>query len=221
MYPDKIGVLIVDDHPLAVAGVRLMLETARDITVVSTAASAEEALTELDAHAIDVAIVDIGLPGQNGIALLERMRHVAPTVAVLILSAYGEEIYAFRALRGGARGYLGKGAQLDCLLDAVRTVVAGGTRFSAGLNDMLVKQIQRGSLRKDTALSAREFEVLMLIVGGASTNAIAELLGRSAKTISTHRRRLLDKLGLSSNAELTRYAINEGLVDLPALAEDR
>lgn len=212
MNNSHINVMLVDDHPLVIAGVRQMLETASDIKVAAHAASAEEAMLELAGGGIDVALIDISLPDENGMALLQRIKRTWPQVAVVMLSAYSEDAYAIRALRGGAHGYVSKGASLDVLLDAVRTAARGGRYFSPELSVMLVKQVQSGAFRQRTALSAREFEVMLKIVAGESTSAIAAQLNRSPKTISTHRMRLYEKLNIRSTAQLTRYAMEEGLI---------
>lgn len=213
MNISHIKVLLVDDHPLVIAGVRQMLETASDIKVAAHAASAEEAMLQLAGGGIDVALIDISLPDENGIALLQRIKRTSPQVAVVMLSAYSEDAYAIRALRGGAHGYVSKGASLDVLLDAVRTAANGGRHFSPELNELLVKQVQSGAIRQRAALTAREFEVLLKIVAGESTSSIAAQLHRSPKTISTHRTRLYEKLHIRSTAQLTRYAMEEGLID--------
>lgn len=212
MNISPISVLLVDDHPLVIAGVRQMLETASDIRVVAQAASAEDAMMQLAARCIDVALIDISLPDENGMALLQRIKRTSPHVAVVMLSAYSEDAYAIRALRGGAHGYVSKGASLDVLLDAVRTAAHGGRHFSSELNELLVKQVQSGAIKNRLALTAREFEVMLKIVAGESTSAIAAQLNRSPKTISTHRTRLYEKLNIHSTAQLTRYAIEEGLI---------
>ncbi len=213
MNISHIKVLLVDDHPLVIAGVRQMLETASDIKVAAHAASAEEAMLQLAGGGIDVALIDISLPDENGMALLQRIKRTSPQVAVVMLSAYSEDAYAIRALRGGAHGYVSKGASLDVLLDAVRTAANGGRHFSPELNELLVKQVQSGAIRPRAALTAREFEVMLKIVAGESTSSIAAQLHRSPKTISTHRTRLYEKLHIRSTAQLTRYAMEEGLID--------
>ncbi len=213
MNTSHIKVLLVDDHPLVIAGVRQMLETASVIKVAALAASDEDAMLQLAGGFIDVSLIDISLPDENGLALLQRIRRTSPQVAVVMLSAYSEDAYAIRALRSGAHGYVGKGASLDVLLDAVRTAANGGRHFSAELNELLVKQVQSGAIRPRAALTAREFEVMLKIVAGESTSSIAAQLHRSPKTISTHRTRLYAKLHIRSTAQLTRYAMEEGLID--------
>lgn len=189
-----------------------MLETAGDIRVEGQAFTAKAAMVEMASLNIDVALVDINLPDENGLALLQRIKRTMPHVAVVILSTYGEEMYALRALRGGADGYLTKGAPLAELVGAVHKVANGGKHFSAVMSDLLVKYIQAGDSKGHSALTPREFDVMMRLVAGESLGAIAIQLNRSPKTISTHRSRLLQKLNIQSNAQLTRYAMEQGLI---------
>ena len=189
-----------------------MLETADDIRVEGEALTAKAAMSELASHDIDVALVDINLPDENGLALLHRMKRTTPHVAVVILSTYGEEMYALRAPRAGADGYVTKGAPLSELVEAVRKVAEGGKHFSAFMSDLLVKHVQAGDIKGHAALTPREFDVMMRLVAGESTGFIASQLNRSPKTISTHRSRLFEKLNIQSNAQLTRYAMEQGLI---------
>ncbi|WP_426196149.1 response regulator [Massilia sp. DWR3-1-1] len=212
MGAKSISVLLVDDHPMAIAGVRQMIETDADIQVVGEAMCAAEAMTQLAIRHVDVALVDIDLPDENGLALLQHIKRMAPHTAVVILSTYGEEMYALRALKAGADGYLTKSVSLSGLIHAVRKVAGGGKQFSNFLNDLLVRQVQRGEIAGKNALTPREFDIMMQIVAGESIGAIAARLDRSPKTVSTHRARLLEKLHLHSNAQLARYAIEQGLV---------
>jgi DNA-binding NarL/FixJ family response regulator len=206
------SVLLVDDHPMVIAGVRQTLEMADDIRVVGEALCAREAMDELAVRSIDVALVDINLPDENGLMLLQRIKRTHPHVAVVMLSTYSEEMYALRALRAGADGYLTKGAPLAEVIAAVRTAAGGGKNFSAFLSDLLVRQVQRGEVRGHAALTPREFDIMMRLVAGESTGKIAAQLNRSPKTISTHRSRLFEKLNVQSNAQLTRYAMEHGLI---------
>lgn len=212
MSTRKIRVLLVDDHPLVTAGVRHMLGTADDMIVVAQAQGAHAAMIELATCSIDVALVDIDLPDENGLTLLERMKRVMPHVAVLVLSGYGEDIYALRALRAGADGYLSKGAPLEDVVSAVRKVADGGKHFSEFFSELLFRQVQGKGGKPHAVLTGREFEIMMRLVAGDSTSAIAAHLNRSPKTISTHRSRLFEKLKIHSNAQLARYAMEQGLI---------
>lgn len=210
------SVLLVDDHPLVIAGVRASLEMVDDIRVVAQASCAREAMQELAVRHVDVALLDINLPDENGLMLLQRIKRIYPQIAVLMLSAYSEEIYALRALRAGADGYLIKGAPLAALVDAVRKAASGGKNFSAFLSELLVRQVQSGDIKGHSeghsALTPREFDIMMRLVAGESTGRIAAQLNRSPKTISTHRSRLFEKLNVQSIAELARYAMENGLI---------
>lgn len=212
MLAETINVLLVDDHPLAIAGVRTVLQ-AFGIHVRAEAGNAADAMNALATGHIDVAILDIAMPAESGLALLERIRRVHPDTKVLMLSTHAEEIFAIRALRGGANGYLTKGAPPELLVEAVQTVARGGRHFSGELTDRLLREVYGGSTRHHDKLAPREFEVMSRLVNGESNGAIAEQLHLSPKTISTHRTRIFQKLGVGSIAELTRLAIEEGLVD--------
>lgn len=215
--PDRIiRVLLVDDHAIARNGVRLMLGTAAEIEVVSEAADGQQALQLARQQALDVALVDITMPGSNGLDLLKQLRAECPRMAVLILSTYAEEIYAVRALKLGAAGYLTKDSSAEILVAAVRRAAAGGKHVSAALGDRLASMIGGPpgavALIGHAALSNRELEVFKLIAAGESLVRIGELLHLSPNTVTTYRSRILDKMGLTSNAELTRYALENGVM---------
>lgn len=216
MRTNAINVLLVDDHMMVLKGVQMMLETARDIRVVAQACCAEEAMAELAIRPVDVALIDISLPGESGMSLLQRMKRVHPKVAAIILTGYSEDVYALRALKSGAHGYITKGCSIDVMLDAVRGAAQGRRSFSATLNETLVRQYQSGDLHKPSDLSPREYEVMMKLVAGESNNAIAAQLNRSPKTVSAHRARLFEKLHVSSVAQLTQYAMAAGLLNASA-----
>lgn len=209
---NNISVLLVDDHPIVIAGVRQMLETNHRISVVADAQCAGDAMTKLCLNKIDVAIIDISLPDEDGLALLRRIKLTHPHVAVIILSAHGEDLYALRALRLGADGYVTKGASMETLIEAVHKSAAGEKHFSAFLSDLLVRQLQGEHKIGTTCLTPREFDIMVQMVEGASTGTIATALNRSPKTISTHRARIFEKLRVKSNAQLARYAIEHGWI---------
>lgn len=212
MTIDHVRVMLVDDHAIARMGIRLMLELHGDIDVVCEAGTAAQALELVAAHSMDVALVDISLPGMSGLDLMRALRAQKPEVAVLIVTAHPEDSYAIRALQHGASGYLTKDVAADTLAGAVRKVAAGRKHFSAALGDRLVTQLQSGSLAGLQALSRRELDVMVRLAGGQSIGAIGESLFLSPKTISTYRARIFEKIGAHSNAELTRYAMEEGLI---------
>lgn len=210
---DRIRVLLVDDHAIARNGVRLMLGTAGDIEVAGEAADAHQALELMRHQVFDVALVDITMPGMNGLDLLHHVRSLYPDIAVLILSTYAEEIYAVRALKQGAAGYLTKDAPTTVLIEAVRRAAAGRKYVSPSLVDKLASLVSGDTAASGhDALSNRELEVLKLIAKGEPLVQIGEHLHLSPNTVTTYRARILDKMGMASNAELTRYALENGLI---------
>ncbi|MES2261262.1 MAG: response regulator transcription factor [Pseudomonadota bacterium] len=212
MTLEPIRVLLVDDHAIARNGVRLMLGTASDIAVTGEAGNAHEALQLLASNSYDVALLDITMPGKNGLDLLKQLRGEQPRLAVLMLSTYSEEIYAVRALKLGAAGYLTKDAPTATLVTAVRKAAAGGKHVSEAVVEKLATLIGGGSSANHEALSNRELEVFKLIAAGESLVRIGEALHLSPNTVTTYRSRILEKMGLASNAELTRYALEHGII---------
>lgn len=214
MSMNKINVLLVDDHAMVRNGVRMMLSSADDIAVVAEAENAQDALRLALQHEIDVALVDISMPGKNGLDLLKILRQQKPRLAVLMLSMYSEEIYAVRALKLGAAGYLTKNSPETTLVDAVRKAAAGGKYVSASLVEQFADMLGGGgNLALHAALSDRELEVLKLIAAGESLVNIGASLHLSPSTVTTYRARILEKMGMKTNAELTRYASHTGLVN--------
>ncbi len=213
MALDAIRVLLVDDHAIARNGVRLMLGTASDIAVTGEASNAQEALHLLAANSYDVALLDITMPGKNGLELLKQLRAEQPRLAVLMLSTYAEDIYAVRALKLGAAGYLTKDAPTSTLVTAVRKAAAGGKHVSEAVVEKLTNLISGGSGgASHEALSNRELEVFKLIAAGESLVRIGEALRLSPNTVTTYRSRILEKMAMTSNAELTRYALENGII---------
>lgn len=213
MSGKQIRVLLVDDHAIARNGVRLMLGTADDIVVTGEAGNAQEALQLVQQQEFDVALCDITMPGKNGLDLLKQLRADRPRLAVLMLSTYSEEIYAVRALKLGASGYLTKDAPTTVLVTAVRKAAAGGKHVSPALLEKLATLIGGGGgMANHEALSNRELEVFKLIAAGESLVRIGELLHLSPNTVTTYRTRILEKMGCTSNAELTRYALENGII---------
>jgi DNA-binding NarL/FixJ family response regulator len=211
---NKIKVLLVDDHAIVRNGVRLMLGEADDISVDGEANDAQHALRLIRSQEFDVALVDIAMPDKNGLDLLKQLRSEQPKLAVLILSTYSEEIYAMRAFKLGAAGYLTKDSPTSVLINAVRKAATGGKHVSPAMMEKLVSAIGGGDAAgSHEALSNRELEVLKLIASGESLVKIADALHLSPHTVTTYRARILEKMNLSNNAELTRYAIENGLLE--------
>ena len=212
MPTEPIRVLLVDDHAIARNGVRLMLSTAADICVSAEAGDAHQAQQMAQQQIFDVALLDITMPGRNGLELLKLLRGAYPQMAVLMLSTYSEEIYAVRALKLGAAGYLTKDCSAEVLVAAVRKAAAGGKHISPTLGDKLASLIGGGGGMGHATLSNRELEVFKLIAAGVSLVRIGDALHLSPNTVTTYRSRILDKMDMASNAELTRYALENGLI---------
>jgi DNA-binding NarL/FixJ family response regulator len=205
-------VLLVDDHAVVRKGMKSILEDELAGVVVAEAAGGDEALAALAAP-FDVVVLDLSMPGRSGIDLLGEIVHRHPRLPVLIMSLHGEEQFAVRALRAGAAGYLTKAAAPEQLVAAVVKVARGGRYVSEALAERLAADV--GRRRADAPherLSDREFEVLRGIASGRSVSEIATDMRLSVKTVSTYRARLLEKMGMGTNAELTRYALQQGLV---------
>jgi len=206
-------VAIVDDHAIVRAGFREMLADELGIAVAFEAASGEEALASLRETACDVLLLDLALPGQSGVDVLRAVRQRQPELRVLVLTGYPEERYALAMIRNGADGYLCKECGRDELLHAVRTVAQGRRYVSAHMAELLADEVAGNApSAPHQQLSERELQVFLRLAGGQSVSAIAEALHLSVKTVSTYRSRLLEKLGVASNAELAAYALRNGLM---------
>ena len=203
-----IRVLVADDHKLVREGLKQILGSAADVEVTGEAGNGDEALALAKANDYDLALLDMSMPGLAGIDLIKRLKIEKPELRLLVLSMHAEQQYAARALKAGASGYLTKDAAAEQLLGAIRKVAAGGVHISETAAASLVSG---GGAH--AALSDREFEVLRLLAGGHGPTEIADLLNISVKTVSTHKARVLEKLGLGSTAELVRYALENGLLD--------
>ena len=204
-------VLLVDDHEVVRKGVRSILEDRLGAIAIEEAGSGDEALAKLDG-AFHVVVLDLSMPGRSGMDLLGEIKHRFPKLPVLVMSLHAEEQFAVRALRAGASGYLTKAAAPEQLVTAFERVVKGGRYISDALAERLATDLGAASGAPHERLSDREFEVMRGIASGEATGEIAERMHLSVKTISTYRARLLDKMGMATNAELTRYAIQNGLV---------
>jgi two-component system invasion response regulator UvrY len=207
-------ILIVDDHPVVRDGIKRILEEQKVGVTVGEASSPREAIDLVSAESWDAVILDISLGGRSGLDLIKGLKQIRPRLPVLILSMHSEEQYARRAFRAGAAGYITKDNSRAELVAAVNKVIQGGRYVSPALAERLVFDIERGSDRPPhELLSDREFEVMRLIASGKTVGKIAEQLSLSDKTISTYRARILEKMGMKHNAEITHYAIKNKLVD--------
>jgi DNA-binding NarL/FixJ family response regulator len=209
-----IKVLVVDDHPIVRAGLREALAVVSDIVLGGEAATAHEALRLVRAHAWDVVVLDIGLPDKSGLEVLQEIKSQRPQLPVLVLSMRPEDQLAMRVLKIGAAGYMTKESAPSDLVAAIRKVHAGGKYVSPTLAEKLAFALERPDDRlPHELLSDREYQVLCLIASGKTVKEIAERLHLSDNTISTYRARILDKMGMKTNAELTSYAVRNRLVD--------
>ena len=208
-----IRVLIVDDHAVVRRGLAQIINDEKDMVLALEAGDAAQARGLAASEDIDVAVIDITMPGASGIELLKELRAKSPDLPVLVLSIHPEEQYALRCLRAGASGYLTKDAAPDKLVEAIRTVTGGHKFITPGVAERLAMEVEatRGA-EPHERLSDREFEVAELIVSGMSGMEIAEKLNLSVKTVSTYRTRILEKMGMHSNAEITRYMIERNLL---------
>lgn len=212
-----IRVLICDDHAIVRQGLRQVIGETADIRAVAEAGGYPEVMKPLRDGEIDMLLLDISLPGKNGIDVLKIVKKEFPRLPVLILSMYAEDQYAVRAIRAGASGYLTKQSAADQLITAIRQVVAGRKYITPELAEALANTLGRNmDLMPHETLSDREYQTLCLIASGRALSQIAGELSLSAKTVSVYRARLLEKMGLRNNAELINYALRHGLVELDA-----
>jgi len=208
----KIG--IVDDHAIVRSGLRQFLSDYVDLRVVGEATNGREAIDLVRAHEIDVLIMDLAMPGQSGLDALAMLRAKAPDMGILILSGYPEEHYAINLIRQGASGYLNKECEPREIVEAVRTIALGRRYLTPVVADLLAQQLNRkdGALPHEQ-LSEREFQVFLKLARGETAGEVAKSLSLSVKTVSTYRTRLMEKMGLSSNSDLTYYALKNRLID--------
>lgn len=203
--------MLVDDHAVVRKGMKAILVDELPGVVVVEAGGGDEALTLLG-DPLDVVVLDLSMPGRSGIDLLAEIKQRQPKLPVLIMSLHGEEQFAVRALRAGASGYLTKAAAPDQLVAAVVKVARGGRYITESLADRLAADVAgKVAASPHERLSDREFEVMRGIASGQTVSEIAEIMHLSVKTVSTYRSRLLEKMGMATNAELTRYALEHGL----------
>ena len=211
MLVGMIRLLLVDDHAVVRRGIKAILEDQLSSAEVAEAGDGEEALRALAAP-FDGVILDLSMPGRNGIDLLAEIKHRWPKLPVLIMSLHAEEHFAVRALRAGASGYLTKAAAPEELVEAVLKITRGGKYITGNVAERLASDLGGREQVPHERLSDREFDVMRGIAAGRTVGEIAAEMHLSAKTVSTYRTRLLEKMRMSSNAELTRYALQHGLV---------
>ena len=210
----KTSVFIADDHPIVRRGLYEMLGEESDLEVVGEAADGDAVLAAAAEGRGDVIVLDLSLPGARGLDLLRRLRAEFPKVPVLVLSIHPEEPYALRCLKAGAAGYVEKTSAPAELVEAIRTVVSGRRYLSVRVAERLVggAEVRQEREPPHETLSEREFQVMCRIAGGRTISEIAAELELSVKTVSTYRARLLAKMGLRTNSEITRYVFEHQLL---------
>lgn len=209
-----IRILIADDHAIVRAGLRQFIADQADMEIAGEAATGTETVAAVREGDFDVVLLDISMPDKNGIDTLRLLRRVKPDLPVLMLSAYGEEQYAVNLLRAGAAGYVSKVVASTQLVGAIRTVVQGRKYVSPALAQILAEGVNGDATQPLHAeLSQREFQIFCKLASGAPVSKVAGELNLSVKTVSTYRTRILEKMAMKSNADLTYYAIKNGLIE--------
>ena len=209
-----IRVGIVDDHAIVRSGLRQFFGEHVDLRVVGEAGSGREAIDLVRTTEMDVLVLDLAMPGQSGIDALAMIRAKAPDLGILVLSGYPEEHFAVSLIRQGASGYLNKECDPADIVDGIRTVALGKRYITAPVAELLAQQLGRNDAGPvHEQLSDREFQVFLKLARGHTAGDIAEALSLSVKTVSTYRTRLMEKMGLKSNSDLTYYALKNKLID--------
>ncbi|HEY9069611.1 MAG TPA: response regulator transcription factor [Candidatus Ozemobacteraceae bacterium] len=206
-----IRVFIIDDHPIVRKGIRETVTDAADMSVVGEAATGEQGIAWLGENACDVVILDLSLPGLPGLEVLSRVKSLAKSLPVLIMTMHAEKIYAARAFKLGASGFIPKDSPPEVIIEALRKVASGGKFVTPDMAEKMLFEREENGKKPHEVLSNREFLILKMIGTGDSPQKIGELLSISVKTVSTYRARILQKLGLKTNAELVRYCIQNQL----------
>ncbi len=209
-----IRIIIADDHPILRAGLKTLLSEHADMEVLGEAGSGEETIRMIQAADCDVVLLDITMPDMNGVDTLNKIKRHRPQVAVLILSMHPEEQYAVNLLRAGASGYVPKESAPEQLVTAIRTAVEGRRYVSPRLAELLAGDLGNDSPQKPphADLSKREFQIFCKLAAGLAVSQIGTDLNLSVKTVSTYRSRVLEKMNMKTNADLTYYAIKNGLI---------
>ncbi len=207
------NILLVDDHAIIRQGLRNMIDLEKDIQVTAEAGSGQEAISLIRKQAFDVVVMDISMPDKNGVDTMRDLKHIAPDLPVLILSGYSEDQYALNLIRMGCKGYLSKDADTEEIIKAIRTIANGKRYISSALAELMTNEINNPTNKQlHELLSEREFQVFFKLAGGMSPTEIADELFISIKTVSTYRTRILEKMSLKTNADLTYYAIKNQLI---------
>ncbi len=209
-----ISVIIADDHTMVRHGLREVLNAEADIKTVAEASTGQEVLDLVKSKNVDVVVLDITMPGRNGVEVLKELRRSHPRVAVIMLSMHPKDQYGVRVIKAGAAAYISKESAPDELVTAIRTAHRGEKYITPDLAELLARHVERGLVGDEPhkLLSDREYEVMCYIASGRGLTEISKLMNLSVKTISTYRTRIIEKTGLASNADMTRYAIQHSLI---------
>jgi two-component system invasion response regulator UvrY len=209
-----IRVIVADDHPILRAGMVSVLNASSDLRVVAEAGNGAEVLRSIRDVQFDVLLLDVSMPGKSGLDLLRQIRKDNPRMPILMVSSFPEDQYALRSIKAGASGYITKMSAPADLVSAVRTIASGRKFITPGLAELLADHVERpDSATPHEGLSDREFQTLKMIAAGHSLTEIADVLCISVKTVSVYRSRVLEKMRMKSNVELTRYVVENGLTD--------
>jgi len=209
-----IKILIVDDHSIVRQGMKQIITQVPGMVVTGEATTGHEALSLINDGAYNIVVLDISLPGRNGLEVLKDIKRERQELPVLVLSMHSEEQYAMRALKDGASGYITKDSTTAELVEAIRTIARGRKYITTSITDKLTQQLDTGYRKAvHEKLSDREYQVLCMIARGKTVKEIAVELCLSAKTVSTYRARVLEKMNIKTNLEIIRYALKQGLVD--------
>ncbi|MDD4880133.1 MAG: response regulator transcription factor [Gallionellaceae bacterium] len=210
---EKINVLLADDHTIIRDGLKQIFADTQDIVAAGEAANGIQVMQQVRERDFDILLLDISMPGRNGLDLIRSVKAEKPGLPILVLSMHQEEQFAVRALHAGASGYLTKESDSDVLVSAIRRVAAGGVYFSQKVAELMVQGLHTNvSSQRHEQLSDREYQVFVMIVEGKGLTEIAGSLSLSVKTVSTHKTHILQKMGFSNANELVRYAIAHHLV---------
>jgi len=209
-----VNIIIVDDHPIVRQGLKQILSEEPDMAVFGESQNSQEVLELIRKQDWDIVVLDISMPGRGGLDVLKEIKHERPKLPVLILSIHPEDQYAVRALKAGASGYLTKESAPEALVRAIRKILRGGKYVSSTLAEKLAYNLEAETEKPlHETLSDREYQVMLMIAQGKTTNAIAEEMALSIKTVSTYRARILEKMKMTTIADITYYVIKNNLLD--------
>lgn len=209
-----IKILLADDHPIIIKGLKQIIEEEDDMKVTGEAKNGNEALELMRKNDYDIAILDITMPKKTGVEVIEEMKYLKKKIPVLVLSVHPEDQFAMRILKTGAKGYMTKESAPEHIVEAIKKIVNGGKYISPALAEKILSDMNsdRDEAPHET-LSNREFQIIIMIASGKTLKEIAKELNLNIKTISTYRQRILEKMNMTSNAELTRYVLDNKLME--------